>query len=209
MKLTKYEHACFIVEEQGDRIIVDPGNMTTLPTDITNIRAIILTHAHADHFDADNLAALRTANPNAQIFAAKELVETIPDAVEPARGHTYKVGPFSLQFYGALHEAIRPGMPQITNLGICINGLVAYPGDSYAQLGKRVRAILAPINAPWLHVRDAFAFVANSQADITIPTHDGLLSASGTQVYDFHLEAAAKETGSEYRRLNVGDSIEL
>lgn len=209
MKLTKYAHACFFVEEQGQKLIVDPGSFTELPDELDNTVAIIITHEHGDHFSPDNIEKIKAQNPNVQIFAAREVVEKLPGSTEPALAHNYQVGPFSLQFYGGLHETIRSGTPPLSNLGVCINDAVAYPGDSYAQVGKRVKVIMAPASAPWLHVSAAYAFTANAQADITIPTHDALLSEIGQNIYDAHLKAAAESAGSQYRRLVIGESIEI
>lgn len=209
MILTKYGHACFITEEQGQKIIVDPGSFTELPEDISNIVAIIITHEHGDHFHQENIDKIRAQNPNTTIFAAREVVPKLPGSTEPALAHSYPVGPFNVRFYGGLHETIRSGLPTISNLGVCINDAVAYPGDSYAQLGKRVKVIMAPASAPWLHVSAAYAYVSNAQGDMIVPTHDALLSEFGQQIYDNHLREAAESAGSKYQRLKIGESIEI
>ena len=46
MKLTKYEHACFIVEKDGVSIVVDPGSLTTDFSTADHVAAIIVTHEH-------------------------------------------------------------------------------------------------------------------------------------------------------------------
>lgn len=209
MKLTKLGHACFIVEEQGQKLIVDPGAFSELPQDISHAAAVVITHDHGDHFSPENLDKIRDENPEVQIFAAREVAAKLPGSTEPALAHAYQAGPFSLRFYGGLHETIRPGLPPLSNLGICINDTIAYPGDSYAQAGKRVKIIMAPVSAPWLHVSAAYAFVSNAQADTVIPTHDALLSETGQQIYDAHLREAAETAGSTYRRLQTGESIEV
>lgn len=94
MKLTKYAHACFFVEEQGQKLIVDPGSFTELPDELDNTVAIIITHEHGDHFSPDNIEKIKAQNPNVQIFAAREVVEKLPGSTEPALAHNYQVGPF-------------------------------------------------------------------------------------------------------------------
>ncbi len=209
MKLTKYGHACFVLELEGQKVIVDPGVFTELPDDIGNVAAVAITHVHSDHFNPESLDKIKAASPDVVFYGAREVVTEYPGVIEPARGHTYMNGPFELRFYGDLHEMARPGKPQVANLGVCVNSLVAYPGDSYAQAGKRVKVIMAPSSAPWLHISAAYAFVFNAQADITIPTHDALLSEIGQRVYDAHLKEAAEQAGSQYRRLAIGESIEI
>lgn len=209
MKLTKYEHACFTVEEQRQKVMVDPGVFTNLPEDISGIVAVVITHKHPDHFNPEHLDKIKTANPNVVFYGSKEVAAEYPAANEPARSHKYQAGPFELVFYGEMHEMIRPGYPQVSNLGVAINGTVAYPGDSFTQLGKRLKVMMTPASAPWLHVRDATAFIANAQAELIIPTHDAMLSEIGHQIYGAHYQATAESAGSTYRRLAVGESIEL
>ncbi len=51
MKLTKYEHACvFLENDDGDKVVIDPGIFTNLPGDLSRIVAIVITHEHPDHF---------------------------------------------------------------------------------------------------------------------------------------------------------------
>lgn len=209
MKLTKLGHACFIVEEQGKKVIVDPGVYTELPSDLQNITAIIVTHLHKDHFDKSKIETILTQNPNAQLYGASEVVSELPGCIEPAKTQVYETGPFKLRFFGDLHELARPGKPQVNNIGVCINDLVAYAGDSYSQFDKQVKINLVPCSAPWLQISAAYDFVMKAQAEITIPTHDALLSEIGMQVYDAHLSEAAEQAGSTYRRLKIGESIEI
>lgn len=209
MKLTKYGHACFTLEEQGQKVIVDPGGLTQLPEDLSGIVAIVVTHDHFDHLNEDNIQRIKAANPEAQLFGAHEAVAKLPGATEPAKGRSYVVGPFDLMFYGDFHEIVKPGAPQLHNFGVCINDKVAYPGDSFSQLGKRVTVMMTPANAPWAKVRETIAFVSNAQAEVIMPTHDGLLSEAGQQTYDAHLKEAAESGGSRFQRLAVGESVEI
>lgn len=209
MKLTKYGHACFIVEDQDKKIIIDPGEYTALPDDLADIIAIVITHEHPDHFCPRHIDAIQQVNPGLQIFSTEAVASQIAGAVVPAVAAAYSAGSFRLVFYGNLHETARPSKPQVKNIGVCINDAIAYPGDSYTQYGKRLKAVLAPASGPWLQIAPAYAFVANAQADIIIPTHDALLSEIGQKSYDAHLREAANEAGSAYRRLAVGESIDI
>ena len=49
MKITKYEHACFVVEEDGESLIVDPGGWTTDLVIPDTVVGVIITHEHQDH----------------------------------------------------------------------------------------------------------------------------------------------------------------
>lgn len=210
MKLTKYEHACvFLENDDGDKVVIDPGIFTNLPGDLSRIVAIVITHEHPDHFFSEKLDKILAQNPNAQIFGSTEVVTKLNQATEPEKLKIYNIGSFSLEFYGDEHELIRESLPIIKNLGVCINNLVAYPGDSYAQFPRPVRYLLTPSSGPWLRVREACEFIASTKSDVIVPTHDALLSDTGIDVYDFHFADTAKQTSKTYQRLIPSESIIL
>lgn len=210
MKLTKYEHACFIVEnEQSEKIIVDPGKFTTLPTDLSNIVAIVITHVHADHFSIDNINKIKDSNPNLVLYVSEEVSSEVAGAIRPDNSQGYQAGGFNLKFYGDKHEYIRSALPQPDNLGVIINNLVAYPGDSYSQESVTVKYLMTPSSAPWLRMREAEEFIVKTEAEVIIPTHDAMLSEIGIGVYDNHLSAICEDNKKTYRRLAVPETIEL
>ena len=79
MKVTKYEHACFTVEIDGKILIVDPGGFTKSLVIPDNVVAIVVTHAHPDHFDPDMLAGIYDKNHDSVLTALPEIVEKMPD----------------------------------------------------------------------------------------------------------------------------------
>jgi L-ascorbate metabolism protein UlaG (beta-lactamase superfamily) len=48
MQLTKYEHACFTVEKDGQLLVVDPGNFTTDFIAPEHVVGIVITHSHQE-----------------------------------------------------------------------------------------------------------------------------------------------------------------
>ncbi len=75
MKLIYHGHSCFEIEAGGHRIIIDPflsGNThTKVKPEQIKVEAILVTHAHSDHFgDALTIAK----NNNAPIIGVYEVV---------------------------------------------------------------------------------------------------------------------------------------
>ena len=63
MKIKKIGHCCLIIEENGKRIMTDPG-FWTMEEQIKekNIDLIIITHEHNDHIHFESLSL--PINPN-------------------------------------------------------------------------------------------------------------------------------------------------
>lgn len=75
MKITKFPQSCLLIETEGKKILVDPGNLKYKKEyfDIWNTADIILiTHKHPDHCNTEILEEL---NKNITIYSTKEVAE--------------------------------------------------------------------------------------------------------------------------------------
>jgi len=211
MTLTKYEHACLILEEGGTKLVVDPGQFSPSLPNVDNVSAIVITHVHTDHIDERKVKQIITDNPDVKIFSTKEVVDTFQNldviVVEP--GGMHQIGPFTLAFFGGEHATIHPSFPKTQNVGVLINSILYYPGDSFALPGRPIKVLAAPAAAPWLKVSEAMDFISEVKPELAFPTHDAILSNEGKQVFDNMLEPFAKQAGTTYQRLKTGQSITL
>ena len=203
MKLTKYQHACFTVEDEGKILVVDPGNFTNDFIAPENIVGVVITHEHADHFDHEQLAAIVDKNPDAIIIGHEAVVSQIEvfqtNAVNV--GDTITVGPFDLEFFGGTHATIHESMPVPANLGVMINELVYFPGDSFTNPQKPVDTLAIPASAPWMKISEAMDFLADIRPRLAFPTHDAILSDPGKGLSDRLLGNIAAANDIEYQRL--------
>ncbi|MCA9348262.1 MBL fold metallo-hydrolase [Candidatus Saccharibacteria bacterium] len=211
MILTKYEHAQFtIADEQGNKLIVDPGKFSNLSKNIDNLVAVIITHQHADHVDPELIANIIQHNPNVIIFAPESVGELVNHPITIPKPNTdYTAESFTLRFYGQKHEMIRPKLTIIDNFGVIINHKIAYPGDSFTPSGIKPTVLMLPVAAPWLNVNDAVQLLKQEAPNIAIPTHDAILSDIGKDVYDSHFLDEAQDINTAYQRLAVGESISV
>ncbi|MDB5183417.1 MAG: hypothetical protein JWO07_98, partial [Candidatus Saccharibacteria bacterium] len=151
MKITKFEHACLVVEKDGKKVVVDPGAYTTSLGTPEGVIAIVITHEHQDHFLIDHVKRIIEANPDAKVLAhesLKDQLEGLPfQAVTSDTG--INVGPFHFEFFGKLHTQVHPSIPQVPNLGVMIDDYLYYPGDSYTVPTKLVTILALPVNGPW------------------------------------------------------------
>ena len=203
MKLTKYEHACFTVEKDGQILVVDPGIFSPDFIPPENVIGVVITHTHADHYDHDMIAEIVDKNPDALILGHESVVSNIPifETKTVAAGETITVGPFELEFFGGLHALIHESIPRVANLGVLINELLYYPGDSFTVPEKSVDVLALPVSAPWLKISEVIDFVTAVHPRLAFPTHDAILSDNGKQIADTLIGNAAKQNSIEYARL--------
>jgi L-ascorbate metabolism protein UlaG (beta-lactamase superfamily) len=210
MKLTKYEHACFTLEKDGKLLIIDPGVFTTDLGSPENVIAIVVTHEHADHFDVNALGALIAHNPDAIIYAHENITrqfgDTLPHQAVQA-GEVVQAGPFSLAFFGGEHAVIHPSFPPIANLGVMIDDVVYYPGDSFTIPDKPVSVLALPVTAPWLKISEVMDFLMEVKPQLAFPTHDAIASDAGKSLPDRMLPGFAESYGGTYQRID--GSIEV
>lgn len=211
MKLTKYSHACIVLEEQGKRLVIDPGVFTPEFGGTQNVVAVVVTHEHTDHFGAGHLEAILQANPEAKIFTTAEVKSQFdkPTVVAVNAGQEETVGPFRLAFSGDMHASAHPSLPAPHNTAVMVNDSFFYPGDSFTKPSKPIDVLAVPCNAPWAQVGQSMDYIAEVKAKRCVPTHDGLLSDAGHLVYTGILEVSTKANNAELLRLKPGDSIEI
>lgn len=205
MKLTKYEHACFTVEKDGQLLVVDPGGLSPDFIAPERVAAVMVTHEHFDHCDHDQLAAIIDKNPGAVILGPEGVISTLEalpgQAVSP--GSKVQAGPFTLEFFGGKHATIHESIPPVADLGVMINELLYYPGDSLTLPGRPVDTLALPASGPWMKIGEAMDFLSLVKPRLAFPTHDAILSEAGKEIADGHLSTMAKKNNIEYLRLTA------
>ncbi len=213
MKITKYEHACMVVQKSNSSLIIDPGAYTTPLTDVTGVVAIVITHEHPDHWTPEHLRRILVKNPEARILGPGGVVAAATHedlAVESvAEGDELEIGPFSLKFFGGKHAVIHETIPVIDNVALFIDDSFYYAGDSFTLPPGPVDTLAVPINAPWLKVSEAMDYVLQVAPNRAFPVHEALLSKIGISTYGTRLEWATQRGGGEYQPLAVGESLDL
>lgn len=203
MQLTKYEHACFTLEKDDQLLVVDPGEWSSDFISPSNVIAIVITHDHGDHFDHEQLEAVIDENPDAVIVGP----ETVTSQIEVFQtktiqaGDSLDIGPFHLEFFGGKHASIHPSIPAAVNVGVLINDLLYYPGDSFVLPGRPVDTLALPVAAPWLKISEAMDFLMQIRPRLAFPTHDAVLSQIGKELVDDRLSATAQEQDTTYQHL--------
>jgi glyoxylase-like metal-dependent hydrolase (beta-lactamase superfamily II) len=210
MRITKYEHACFVIDQDGKKLVVDPGSFTTPLPDSTNVVAIVVTHEHGDHWSPEQLKRILDASPNAKIFAPSGVAAAASDfdITVVNGGDTIDAEPFKLEFFGEKHAQIHSSIPLVDNVGVLINDTVFYPGDSFTLPPVGVPVLAVPSSAPWLKIGEVMDYVAAAQPKRSFATHEMINSVIGKNMANDRIGAVTQQGGGEFIPLEPGDSFD-
>jgi L-ascorbate metabolism protein UlaG (beta-lactamase superfamily) len=211
MRVTKHEHACLVVEEQGHKLVVDPGMYSERLPELTNVVALTLSHVHDDHSFRPHVEKLLEQFPEIKIFGTQEVAEKLKGLTVTVVYHVdrYEVGPFTFDFFGYFHQEIHRSIPLVQNFGLMVNSELYYPGDSYTIPEVDVGTLACPSSAPWLKIGDVIDFVSAVKPRRSFPTHNALLSEHGHKLQNSRIQELTESFGGEFRYLEVGQGWEL
>jgi len=211
MKLTKYQHACFVVEKEGTTAVIDLGTYSHDFIAPHHIDVFVITHEHPDHFDEIRLRTLLAAHPQATVIAHESISGRFTDYTTIAArvGELYTVGALRFRFFGGAHAPISPAIATPPNLSVLIDERLYYPGDSFTlPETTAIQELALPVSAPWLKISETIDFFMRSKPIFAFPTHDAILSREGKELVDRLLGTVAAGQQTTYKRLD-SSSIEL
>lgn len=181
MRIEKIGHSCLVVQTGDAHLLIDPGTLAAGWETRTGLTGILLTHQHADHYDADRFGALVEANPDAVIvadegtaplLAARGLtVTTVRDGDSVDVGVTVGVS-------GRVHAVIHPDIPTVPNVGYVV-GELFHPGDAFIPPPAGVRVLAAPMVAPWNKISEVVDYLRAAGVAVVVPVHDAITSVPG------------------------------
>ncbi len=199
MQITSLGHACLLLESDGTRLLIDPGVYSTGFESLTQLDAILVTHQHPDHFDAERLGPVVSANPRAALlFEPETAIEADCESVTVfSAGDSTRIGSIEVSAVGGEHAANHDQVPRLGNVGLVLRTgggqTLFHPGDAYAETPSDVDVLALPLNAPWARVSETLDFLRRVSPRVVIPIHDGLLNEAGRKAYLLHVENAGPD----------------
>jgi L-ascorbate metabolism protein UlaG (beta-lactamase superfamily) len=185
MRISHLGHSAVLVETDAARVLIDPGNFSTGWHGLTDLDAILVTHAHPDHFDPEHVPALVAANPDAKVLVEPSVAEKAADLrAEPlGAGEQTALGDLLISAVGGTHAEIHRDLPRIGNVGFVLTSegqpTLFHPGDSLATVVEGVDVLAVPAYGPWAAMKETVDFVRAVGALEGFPIHDELLSDRG------------------------------
>ncbi len=212
MRLTKLGHACVQISEDDRTIVIDPGSFSDASGALATADAVLITHEHFDHFDADALRAAMASRPSLEVWTSRVVAENLTDL----GGRVHQVGHGDAVTIAWLRRPrLRrgprdppPGRAAHPECRFPRDGEVFHPGDALTVPSEPVPTLCLPAT-PRLKIPELFSYTREVNPDRAFVIHDGLLNDIGLKVMETAVTRAGNELGKEFRRLTPGTTENL
>ena len=184
MKITKFGHCCLLIEENGLRILTDPGSYSTAQNDIKDIDVVLITHEHGDHIHIPSLKNCINNNPKARIITNQGVAKLLDvegvkyELVE--NGKNITIEGVLIEGYGEKHADMYKTIIPVINTGYFIQNKLFYPGDAFTNPNKPVDVLALPVAGPWMKLSEASDYALEINPKRIFPVHEGILKQPGT-----------------------------
>lgn len=201
MKITKLGHCCLLIEEQGLKILTDPGAWSVRQNEVKGVDVVLITHEHPDHYHLESVRTLISNNSEVKIITNKGVGKLL-DAEKISyelleHGGAKDLNGVQVEGHGEKHAIIYKEFGQVINTGYFIANRFFYPGDAFYSPEKPVEILALPVAGPWMKISDAIDYAKALKPKVAFPVHDGQLRFGGP----FHLvpQAVLSEAGIDFR----------
>jgi len=209
MKITKFGHACLLIEEADARILIDPGVFNQTPS-VEKLDAILITHEHPDHCSVEQIKELLLQSPDAPIYTHEGVGKVLSEADIPytpiKNGEEVMVNGVSVLSLGEEHAIIYEKVP-CQNTGYMIAGKFFFPGDSFYVPEGKVEVLALPTGGPWMKVSEAIEYVKAVKPNVYIPVHDAMYTDAFREGVIHRI--LTTNLDAEYRHMTAGSVEEF
>ena len=213
MRFTKLGHPCVRPGNDGAVRLIDPGTVSHAAPALDGATAVMVTHEHPDHLDADVIRAALSSDPSLTLWANRSILAQFSgfgDRTQEVRhGDALEVAGFSVHVYGVDHALFHRDIPLVVNTGFLVDGELFHPGDSFTIPEDPVHRLLLPISAPWLKAGDMIDYFRAVAPARGFAIHDAILNEARLGLMTRMMSAAAAPTGAPVARLEPGTSLDL
>jgi L-ascorbate metabolism protein UlaG (beta-lactamase superfamily) len=213
MRVTKFGHSCFLVEESKAKILFDPGDFSESQNSVIDIDAVLVTHEHPDHFSPESLRTILKNNPTAKIFTNQGTGSALSSEkfsyMRIGDGESTEIKGTTIRGEGVEHAIIHPEITRIKNTGYLIADRLYYPGDALYVPKVSVEILALPVAAPWLKISEAIEYALAVKPRVVFPVHDGMLHPDRLGATRYATKIVFESHGIEFHDAIEGSIIEF
>jgi len=183
MKITKFGHCCLLLEENGLRILTDPGTYSTSQDSVKDIDVVLITHEHQDHLHIDSLKKVLENNPQAKVITNQSVGSLLDkekikyELLE--KGNLTEKGVL-IEAFGEKHAFMHPSIEPIQNVGYFVANKLFYPGDAFTNPNRPIDILALPVAGPWMKLSEAIDYAKELKPRVCFPVHEGILKSPGS-----------------------------
>jgi L-ascorbate metabolism protein UlaG (beta-lactamase superfamily) len=209
MKITKFVHACLLVETPDRVALFDPGNFSAeaVPVDaLQRLDDIFITHVHPDHCDPLLIKKLVARFPKVRVTSTPEVVARL---AEQGIKNASDQPPAGVTFFDSPHESKAPLMPEAPQeIGIHYLDVLSHPGDSH-HFHETKQILALPVTAPWGTSFDAMALACQLRPKYVLPIHDWHWRDEARDLMYARFETVLAEQNITFLKLQTGVPVEI
>jgi L-ascorbate metabolism protein UlaG (beta-lactamase superfamily) len=168
MKVTKFQHSCLLIEENGKVILIDPGSFSNIKIgDLKQLDYLLITHNHQDHMHLPIIKEAAEKFGNLKIIGPSTVREDLgkEGLIVEAEGDDI------VEITNAPHHKMLDH--QTDNFLFTVFNKISHPGDSF-EFSKTAEILALPITAPWGSTQEALELALKLKPKTVIPIHDFL-----------------------------------
>jgi len=217
MKLTRFAQSCFLIETEGKKILIDPGNLTAKENleKFKDINLVLITHTHNDHCFPENIKTI-LENNNSEIIGNEEVASKLVgfNVTVVNEGDVKELKDMKIEVIKGIH-GYHPWMkdkplPKVNGYIIRDTKTSVYhAGDTLSFYNNfNVDVLLAPIcgDGVVMSAEVAVEWGIMMEVKLLIPIHyESPTHPQGTKAFEEYV----KDKDIDYKVLENGESLEV
>lgn len=211
MKITKYVHACLLVETENQTILVDPGQFSWESgffelEDLEKLDTVVITHEHFDHFHQPFIEAVLHKFPEVKIVSTPTVVKKLRElgATHASSESAPEVEVFSVN----QHASLEPIGVAPENIAVHVADTLTIGGDRH-DLEESRNVLALTVTAPWGSMINAAGMAQRLKPKKIIPVHDWHWNEQAREGAYSTLEGFFANQNIEFIKVRDGQAIEV
>lgn len=206
MRITKYNHACLLVEDNGNNTLIDPGAFSEDVLDVNKLPKIdylLITHEHMDHLSIPLVKQIVATFPDVKIVTTPEIVQQLAKENIQATD----TGDDYIKVESVPHER-NWGFPPPQNILVTLGEKLAHPGDSHT-FSTHAEILALPITAPWGSTTAAVDVALKLKPKVIIPIHDFMLKDESRRLLYSWVKPFLQDKGIDFKAIETAEPVEI